>query len=141
MVYGACLVDPAVAKLGDVDTSIISLRLSQGALCQINCSRRTAYGYDERIEVFGSDGMIESRRKRRRDLSLYKGNKVIDDGLYPSWYDRVKETYVLELDAFINALEQGNAPRPSLDDGLKAQAIAEAATQSLKSARSVFIPL
>jgi len=138
-VFGACLVDPAVAELGDTDTAIISLRLSSGALCEINCSRRTGYGYDERIEVFGSEGMIESRRKRRRDISIYKGNTVIEDGLFPGWYERIEETYVLELDAFIESLEQGTAPSPSLDDGLKAQAIAEAATESSQSGRAVRI--
>jgi len=138
-VYGACLVDPAVAKLGDADTSVISLRLSQGALCHIDCSRRTAYGYDERIEVFGSGGMIESRRKRRRDVSLYQGSNIIEDGLYPGWFERIKESYVLELDAFIQALEQGATPSPSLDDGLIAQAIAEAATESFKSGRPIRI--
>jgi myo-inositol 2-dehydrogenase/D-chiro-inositol 1-dehydrogenase len=136
-VYGACLIDPVVAELGDADTSVISLRLSQGALCHIDCSRRTAYGYDERIEVFGSDGMIESRRKRRRDISLYQGRSVIEGGLYPGWFERIKESYVLELDAFIKTLEQGATPSPSLDDGLKAQAIAEAATESFKSGRPI----
>jgi myo-inositol 2-dehydrogenase/D-chiro-inositol 1-dehydrogenase len=138
-VYGACLVDPAVGKLGDADTSVISLRLSQGALCHIDCSRRTAYGYDERIEVFGSGGMIESRRKRRRDISLYQGSNIIEDGLYPGWYERIKKSYILELEAFIKSLEQKAPPSPSLDDGLKAQAIAEAATESFKSGRPVRI--
>ena len=63
---GVALVDPAIGEAGDVDTSIVSLRLASGALCQIDSSRRAAYGYDERIEVFGSEGMVESARQNFR---------------------------------------------------------------------------
>ena len=70
---GAALVDPAIGEAGDVDTSIVSIRMASGALCQIDSSRRAAYGYDERIEVFGSEGMAESARQNFRGLSLYKG--------------------------------------------------------------------
>jgi len=68
---GAALVDPKVAEVGDVDTSIVTIRMASGALCQIDSSRRAGYGYDERIEVFGSKGMIESRRQRARGVSRY----------------------------------------------------------------------
>ena len=53
---GAAMVDPRVAEVGDVDTSIVAIRMASGALCQIDSARRTGYGYDERIEVFGSNG-------------------------------------------------------------------------------------
>ena len=76
---GAAMVDPKVAEVGDVDTSIVAIRMASGALCQIDSSRRTGYGYDERIEVFGSKGMIESRRQRARGVSRYIGDKVIED--------------------------------------------------------------
>ena len=72
---GAALVDPAIGEAGDVDTSIVSIRMASGALCQIDSSRRAAYGYDERVEVFGSEGMAESARQNFRGLSLYKGAK------------------------------------------------------------------
>jgi myo-inositol 2-dehydrogenase/D-chiro-inositol 1-dehydrogenase len=138
-VFGSCLVDPSIADFGDTDTSIISLRFANGALCQINFSRRTAYGYDDRIEVFGSGGMVESQRQRRGEVALYKGDRITVDGLHPGWFERTKETYVRELDAFIDALEKGRKPSPSLEDGLKAQAIAEAATESYKSSRPISV--
>jgi len=138
-VFGACLVNPQIAALGDSDTSVISLRLPRGGLCQINFSRRTAYGYDEHVEVFGSEGMIESQRKRTGDIALYKGDRIVSDGLYPGWFERIEETYRLEVNAFIDSLEGGAATGPTLDDGLKAQAIAEAATESFKSSRPVSI--
>src|SRR5467141_397290 len=74
---GAALVDPAIGQAGDVDTSIVSLRMASGALCQIDSSRRAAYGYDERVEVFGSEGMAESARQSFRGLSLYKGSQIL----------------------------------------------------------------
>jgi tRNA A58 N-methylase Trm61 len=62
--------------------------------------------------------------------------KVTDDGLHPGWFERVKPTYAAALAAFVNALEDGTPISPSLEDGLKAQAIAEAATRSLTSGRA-----
>jgi len=134
---GAALVDPKVAGVGDVDTSLVTIRLSRGTLCQIDSSRRTAYGYDERIEVFGSKGMIESRRQRARGVSRYFGEKIIEDGLHPGWFERIEQSYYQALDVFFEAIAQGTPPSPSLEDGLKAQLLADKATESLKTGRPV----
>jgi myo-inositol 2-dehydrogenase/D-chiro-inositol 1-dehydrogenase len=139
-VLGAAFADPLVAEAGDVDTSIAAMRLRSGTLCQIDSVRRTGYGYDERIEVFGSTGMVESQRQRFRGVSRYSGNTVIEDGLHAGWFERIEDSYYHALDAFVQALQSGTAPQPSLDDGLKAQIIAEAATQSLREGRPVAIP-
>ena len=138
-VMGAALADPRVAEAGDVDTSVAVLRMRSGALCQIDSARRTGYGYDERIEVFGSKGMIESTRQRFRGVSRYSGDKIVEDGLHASWFERVEASYFHALDAFASALQKGTVPSPSLDDGLKAQLIAEAATQSLTTGVPVSI--
>jgi myo-inositol 2-dehydrogenase/D-chiro-inositol 1-dehydrogenase len=136
---GAALIDPAIGEAGDVDTSMLILKLPGGALCHIDNSRRSAYGYDERIEVFGSKGMVESERKRRRELSLYTGTKVISDGLYPGWFERLEATFALALDAFISTLEGKETTYPTLMDGLRAQMIAEAAVESLHAHQPVQI--
>src|SRR6266566_2595559 len=128
---GAALVDPAIGEAGDVDTSMVILKMPSGTLCHIDSSRRTAYGYDERIEVFGSKGMVQSRRKPTREVSLYTGTKVISDGLHPTWFERLAPSFALALDAFISTLEGKETPYPSLMDGLRAQMIAEAAVESL----------
>jgi myo-inositol 2-dehydrogenase/D-chiro-inositol 1-dehydrogenase len=134
---GAALVDPKVAEVGDIDTSIVTIRLSRGTLCQIDSSRRTGYGYDERIEAFGSKGLVESRRQRFRGVSRYFGDKVIEDGLHAGWFERIEQSYYQALDAFVNAVAQGTPPSPSLEDGLKAQLLADKATESLKSGQPV----
>jgi myo-inositol 2-dehydrogenase/D-chiro-inositol 1-dehydrogenase len=130
---GAALVDPAIAEAGDVDTSMLILKLASGALCHINCSRRTDYGYDERVEVFGSKGMAVSHRKPRREVAIYKGDSVISDGLHPGWFERMEPTFYQALDALIKAMEGENVEYPTLLDGLKAQMIAEAAVESLRT--------
>ncbi|MFF0991359.1 Gfo/Idh/MocA family oxidoreductase [Kocuria nitroreducens] len=133
---GSALADPRLAEHDDVDTSAVTLRLPTGALVQIDSVRRTGYGYDERIEVLGSTGMIEARRHRTGNVSRYSAGRVVEDGLHAGWFERVRPTYAAALDHFITALGNGTAPAPSLEDGLKAQAIAEAATRSLHTRRT-----
>jgi myo-inositol 2-dehydrogenase / D-chiro-inositol 1-dehydrogenase len=133
---GTALAEPRLVDYGDVDTSVVTLRLPSGALVQIDSARRIGYGYDERIEVLGSTGMIEARRNRTGSVSRYQAGRVVDDGLHAGWFERVQPTYAAALDHFVRCLEDTRAITPSLDDGLKAQAIAEAATRSLTSKRS-----
>ena len=136
---GAALVDPAIGEAGDVDTSIVSIRMDSGAFCQIDSSRRAAYGYDERVEVFGSEGLVESQRQSFRGVSLYKGQQIFKDGLHPGWFERIEQSYYEAIDAFFRSIEKGTPPSPSLEDGLKAQLIADKATESMKSGQPVRI--
>jgi myo-inositol 2-dehydrogenase/D-chiro-inositol 1-dehydrogenase len=129
---GATLIVSAIADLGDVDTSIVTLRMASGALCQIDCSRRTNYGYDERVEVFGSDGLAESRRQNFRSFSLYQGASIVGDGLHYGWANRLEESYYGALDAFVACGRGLSAPSPSIVDGLRAQFLAEKARESLE---------
>jgi myo-inositol 2-dehydrogenase/D-chiro-inositol 1-dehydrogenase len=117
----------------------LTLRFASGALATFSFSRRTTYGCDEMIEVFGSRGMLQSRRQRQRGVSLYQGGKVVEDGIYPSWYERFAPTYVAELDALVRAVRTNAAMEPSLVDGMRAQAVAEAAVESLRSGTPVRI--
>ena len=136
---GAVLVDPAIGEAGDVDTSMLILKFPSGALCHINCSRRANYGYDERVELFGSKGMAISRRKPRREVSFYKGESIVSDGMFSGWFERMEPTFYQALDAFIRAVEGEATEYPTLIDGLKAQMIAEAAIESLRTNQPVKI--
>ena len=138
---GAALVDPAIGEAGDVDTSIVSLRMASGALCQIDSSRRAAYGYDERVEIFGSEGLVESARQNFRGVSIYKGRQIFKDGLHPGWFERIEQSYYQAIDAFIQSVERGTPPSPSLEDGLKAQLIADKATESIKTGQPIKIAI
>jgi myo-inositol 2-dehydrogenase/D-chiro-inositol 1-dehydrogenase len=137
---GGCLFDRGYAAYGDVDTAALTLRFASGVLATFSFSRRTAYGYDEMIEVFGSKGMLESSRQRQRGVALYRGGEIVEDGIHPNWYERFAPTYVAELDALADAVRAGSAFEPSLTDGLRAQAVAEAAVRSLVEGRPAAIP-
>lgn len=128
---GAALAMPAIRDI-DVDTSVLIMRLQQGALAQLDNARRTAYGYDERISVMGSLGMLASESQAVRGATLYQGQHIRQPGLYADWFSRVQETYYSHLDAFVRHLGGEKVTGlPGLIDGLRAQAIAEAAQLSL----------
>ena len=130
---GAALVDPAIGEAGDVDTSMVVMKMPSGALVNIDSSRRTGYGYDERIEAFGSEGLVESKRKPTGEVSVYRGDKKTSSGLHAGWFERMEPTFGLALDAFVRSLEGEKVAYPTLADGLRAQLIAEAAVKSLTS--------
>ena len=136
---GACLIDPDIGKAGDVDTSVCVMTFKSGAICTIDSSRRTAYGYDERIEVFGEKGLLISERKPTANVTHYVGDKTIQQGTYVGWFERMEPTFYEELNAFIKAIENKQSPSPSLLDGLKAQLIAEAAVKSLSTGTTVAV--
>jgi myo-inositol 2-dehydrogenase / D-chiro-inositol 1-dehydrogenase len=136
---GASMMDPTITDAGDVDTSMLILKMPNGALCHIDNSRHTGYGYDERIEVFGSKGLVESRRKPTREVALYTGAKVVAEGLHAGWFERMEPSFMLALDAFASSLEGKTMPYPTLMDGLRAQMIAEAAVESLHQNQPVKI--
>ena len=135
--FGACLVDPAFARYGDVDTAALVVRFDSGALATFDFGRRTSFGQDEWIEVFGAEGMLVSGRTRAGDQALYKGSSVVESGLFHGWHDRFAESYRLELDVLVSALTQGTPVHASLADGLRAQAVAEAAVRSQAENRPV----
>lgn len=128
---GACLFEPRLADFGDVDTAMIVLEMSRGALCHLNFSRRTAYGYDERIEVFGAQGRIESGAPLPLEVATYRGTTITRAGLHQNWFDRVAPTYAAQLAAFIDEFDRRGGTFPTVRDGLLAEGIAEAAQRSV----------
>ncbi|MGK2320979.1 Gfo/Idh/MocA family protein [Gordonia rhizosphera NBRC 16068] len=130
---GSVFTDPRMTELGDVDTSVVTLRMPGGTLVQIDSARRIAYGYDERIEVLGSEGLIEAGRQRVGSVTRYQPGRLVTDGMHAGWFERVAPTYRKALDHFVDALESGTPVGPTLNEALKAQAIAEAATRSLST--------
>lgn len=135
-VAGGCLIDPKFADFDDIDTAAITLTMGSGALCQLDFSRRTAYGNDERVEVSGSAGMMQSRMPNASDVAFYQGDAVKCQGVHQDWYSRIQGTYPAQLDAFVDAIA-GNGNFPTLTDGLVAETIAMAGNLSLKRGASV----
>jgi myo-inositol 2-dehydrogenase / D-chiro-inositol 1-dehydrogenase len=136
---GACLVDPAIGEAGDIDTSMVMLKMPGGALVNIDSSRRAAYGYDERIELFGSGGMLEAGRKHISDVRRYGRGTVEIANLHPGWFERIEVSFATIIDHIVRSLEGEDLALPTFWDGLRAQQMAEAAVESLKTNQPVKI--
>lgn len=134
---GSVLVDPAIGEAGDVDTAMVMLRTASGKLCQISCSRRATYGYDQRIEVHGSGGMIRAGNLHETTVEVATGDGFTYDPVLNFFLERYTPAYKLELAAFIDAVANGTPPSPSGHDGLMAQRLADAATLALHTGKPV----
>ena len=132
---GSCLVDPAIGDLGDIDTAMVTLRFPSGTLCVIENGRRSTYGEEERIEVFGAKGMLQSIPPFDHQVLCYTETGIARSGLD----DNEEESFALAMHAFIQSLVAGEPVSPSLRDGLRAQLIAEAANESLRLNKAVKI--
>jgi len=132
----SCLIDPEIGNIGDVDSSLITLKTSKGVLCQISNSRRSVYGYDQRIEVFGEKGMIRAENSLPTTLEYFGEKGIKKDTPYPSFPQRYQLAYKEELRHFIEDVIKGKKPYVSGEDGRGAFVLAEAAQESLKT-RSV----
>ncbi len=134
---GSCLVDPEIGKAGDIDTAAVTLKTASGKIAVINNSRRATYGYDQRIEVHGSEGMLKAANKLEH-LVEHAGAQGFTTAPNKHFFlERYEAAYIAEMEAFIAALNSGAAPNPSISDGVAAQALADAAAKSLATGRAV----
>lgn len=134
---GSCLVDPAIGEAGDLDTAIVTIRTAKGRLCQINASRRAAYGYDQRFEVLGSAGMLQAGNHKPTEVTAYGSVNVSVDKPEDFFLERYRVAYAQEMAHFFDALTHGTPLRTTVHDGLKALELAEAATLSWREGRVV----
>jgi len=134
---GSCQVDPAIAEIGDIDCAAVTLRTRQGRLCQINTSRRAAYGYDQRFEVLGSTGLLACGNHKPTEVQQWDANGVKGDKPEHFFLQRYREAYRLELAHFFDCLQSGAAFRTTIADGVAAQKLADAATASWQSGQAV----
>jgi myo-inositol 2-dehydrogenase/D-chiro-inositol 1-dehydrogenase len=138
---GSALVDKAIGEAGDVDTAAVLMRTASGKIAQISNSRRAAYGYDQRIEVHGSAGMLRAGNVHETTVESATAKGFRTDPVQNFFLERYAAAYRLELDAFVTACKGGKAPTPSGLDGLKAQILADAATESARSGKPVSVAL
>jgi myo-inositol 2-dehydrogenase / D-chiro-inositol 1-dehydrogenase len=136
----SCLVDPRVATAGDIDSCMIVMRTASGKLCHINNSRRAAYGYDQRIEVHGSEGRLLAANVTPSTVELANAASVAADKPLHFFLERYAEAYVRELDAFVVAVSNKQPMPVGAADGRRALVLAEAALASLRSGRSEKVP-
>jgi myo-inositol 2-dehydrogenase / D-chiro-inositol 1-dehydrogenase len=130
------LVDPAIGAAGDVDTAKILLRTASGKLCLISNSRRSGYGYDQRIEAFGSAGMARAGNVTESALQTWTEPGAAADRFQNFFLDRYAGAYRAEMAHFAEILA-GAPPRVGLADGVAALALAEAAETSARTGAPV----
>ena len=134
---GSALVDPAIGAAGDVDTAAVLLTTATGRIAQISCSRRATYGYDQRIEVHGSTGLLRAENELTSTVEIANADGYRRAPTQPFFLERYAAAYLAEMRAFVTCVTDGTAPDPGIEDGLRAQVLADAATLACTENRVV----
>ncbi|NVP55497.1 inositol 2-dehydrogenase [Mycoplana rhizolycopersici] len=133
----AVLVDKAIGEAGDYDSVSVIMQTASGKQAIISNSRRATYGYDQRIEVHGSKGMVAAENQRPVSIEIATGDGYTRPPLHDFFMTRYTEAYANEIASFIASLEQGTPLSPSGADGLAALALADAAVKSVQEKRLI----
>ena len=134
---GSVLTDPAIGGLGDYDSTAVTIRTRKGRLCQINTSRRAAYGYDQRFEVLGSKGLLQCGNLTPTEVVQWDANGIRGDTPENFFLQRYATAYRLEVTHFFECLQSGQPFKTTVADGVAAQKLADAATESAKSGKAI----
>jgi len=136
---GSRVVDsPLMEKYDDYDTAMVQMQTASGKQCHINNCRQAVYGYDQRIEVFGSKGMLQM--DNLRPTTIRRWSQDVTDAREPLlnfFLERYQQAYKSELDAFVRALVDGKPMPVTPNDGLQALRLAECAVESVRTGRTV----
>lgn len=139
MAVGSCLVDPAIGEAGDIDTAIVTLKYKKGAWGIIDNSRKAVYGYDQRIEIFGSEGCIMVGNPRATEVMISGAESVKSDKPLFFFVERYKEAYLAEMEEFIKCILEDREPSVGGWDGKISVMMGYAAKESLN--RGSFVKL
>lgn len=136
---GSALVDPSIgSEFGDIDSAMIVMRTADGQLCHINNSRRAVYGYDQRVELLGSTGMVVSDNRRAHELKRFGATFSETAEHYLNFFiERYAEAFTAEIAAFVTAIRDNTPTQATFDDGYRALVLAEAAIQSFRTKQVV----
>ncbi len=134
---GTSVVDPEIARAGDVDTAVVTMTYGNGQIAVIKNSRRAAYGYDQRIELLGSKGLLQVQNVLENTVVKSTSDGVV--GAKPTYFflERYMPAYQAEWAAFVDAVQSGARMPVTLEDGISALAMADAATRSAQSGNPV----
>ena len=134
---GSSIVDPEIGAAGDVDTAVVTLSYADGRIAVIKNSRRAVYGYDQRLELLGSTGLLQAQNMLEN--TVVKSTTAGVTGAKPTYFflERYMPAYAAEWAAFVQAVNAGGAVPVTLADGVAALAMAEAATLSAKTGNPV----
>jgi myo-inositol 2-dehydrogenase/D-chiro-inositol 1-dehydrogenase len=138
---GACLIEPKIAELGDIDTAKLILRSESGALCLISNSRRTGYGYDQRVELFGAGGALRVDNVSMTSVERLGEQGSIASPIPYSFAERYAEAYRAELNHFADVLDGSATLETGPRDSLRALRLADAAEVSFRQGQRVPLSL
>jgi len=135
------LIDPVLgAELNEIDTAMIILRTADGKQCHINNSRTAVYGYDQRIELLGTTGMLQSNNRKPHEVKRYTANTTETSEPYQYFFiERYHEAFMAEISAFVDCVETRKTPEVGFEDGRRALILAEAAYLSIAENRLVHV--
>ena len=131
------LVDPEIGRRGDYDSVNVILSTASGRQCTVTNSRRATYGYDQRIEVLGSEGAISAGNVHESRTVLAKADGFTRPPLLDFFMTRYTAAYAAEIAAFVRAVQTGGTPPTTGHDGLMALVLAEAALRSVRDGRAI----
>jgi myo-inositol 2-dehydrogenase / D-chiro-inositol 1-dehydrogenase len=134
---GSALVDKAIGEAGDVDTAAVQMQTASGKIAVITNSRRATYGYDQRMEVHGSKGMLRAGNVHNTTVELANADGFKGDPVLNFFTERYGQAYANEVNSFIDGMAKGVSAKPNGYDGLQAQKLADAATESWKTGKPV----
>ncbi|MES2435408.1 MAG: inositol 2-dehydrogenase [Pseudomonadota bacterium] len=136
---GSSIVDSEIGAAGDVDTAVVTLTYADGRIAVIKNSRRAVYGYDQRLELLGSTGLLQAQNMLEN--TVVKSTTAGVTGAKPTYFflERYMPAYAKEWVAFVDAVNAGGAVPVTLADGVAALAMAEAATLSAKTGNPVIL--
>lgn len=130
---GSCKVDPAIGMAGDIDTSLVVLTFVNGVVATVDNCRKATYGYDQRVEVFGSKGMIQSNNKHPNTCVVSNDEAVSTSKAMSFFMDRYADAYRNEMVAFVECAQEGKPAPVGVADGRAAYLIGKAAKQSMET--------
>lgn len=136
---GAVLIDPEIGKAGDIDTAVAVLKFRNGAIGIIDNTRQAVYGYDQRVEVFGSKGCVVADNEATNTVRIYTAECTNIDKIPYFFMERYMESYSTELKYFFECLRKNKDPKPNGEDGLQNVLVALAAQKSYDENRPVKI--
>ena len=136
---GDALVNPEIAKAGDIDTAIINLTFEDGSMALIDNCRKAVYGYDQRVEVFGSKGMVQSKNKFDKYTLTYSENGVTSALPQHFFLERYADAYKKEINHFIDCIRHKKTPDVSGFDGLMSLVLGLCAKESLNCNKPVLV--
>ncbi len=136
---GGRLIDPALMdELDDYDSAMVVMRTASGKQCHINASRASTYGYDQRVELLGDGGMVQSLNRRPHELRRFGARQVEAGEPYLEFFiERYRQAFDAEIDAFVDTVLNGAPVQASFEDGRRALVLAEAAMKSAREGRMV----